>query len=192
MNAGKDVHTLMREITLPAELEVGQGYGKVPWDVRAIWENYSGWFHHRSTAELYDDRPRRTQRRSARPRRRRPSSSTGPKHTSAPGQPVHAIHLAEIVTHAEPEHTRGQAVLKAAHEDLLEASTNFWESAWLTKQIRRLLMTDARALRLHRHDRAVTGGTSGIGHATALLFRDAGAHGDVTGTKAGPRTTTPT
>ena len=23
------------------------------WGVRAIWENYSGWFHHRSTTELY-------------------------------------------------------------------------------------------------------------------------------------------
>ena len=53
MNAGKDVHTLMREITLPPELDVGEGYGKVSWDVRAIWENYSGWFHHRSTTELY-------------------------------------------------------------------------------------------------------------------------------------------
>lgn len=49
MNAGKDVRTLMREIALPAEYEVGQGYGKVCWDVRAVWENYSGWFHHEST-----------------------------------------------------------------------------------------------------------------------------------------------
>jgi 3-oxoacyl-[acyl-carrier protein] reductase len=32
----------------------------------------------------------------------------------------------------------------------------------------------------------VTGGTSGIGHATAALFRDAGAHVTITGTKAGP------
>lgn len=32
----------------------------------------------------------------------------------------------------------------------------------------------------------ITGGTSGIGHATALLFRDAGAAVTVTGTKAGP------
>ena len=53
MNAGKDVRTLMREIVLPAEYEVGEGYGKVAWDVRAVWENYSGWFHHRSTTELY-------------------------------------------------------------------------------------------------------------------------------------------
>lgn len=53
MNDGKDVRTLMRDIVLPAEYEVGQGYGKVAWDVRAVWENYSGWFHQRSTTELY-------------------------------------------------------------------------------------------------------------------------------------------
>jgi alkyl sulfatase BDS1-like metallo-beta-lactamase superfamily hydrolase len=53
MNAGLDVHTLMAEIQLPAELEVGQGYGKVSWSVRAIWENYAGWFKHASTTELY-------------------------------------------------------------------------------------------------------------------------------------------
>ena len=53
MNDGVDVQTLMREIVLPPELEVGQGYGKVSWDVRAIWETYAGWFHHDSTTELY-------------------------------------------------------------------------------------------------------------------------------------------
>jgi NAD(P)-dependent dehydrogenase (short-subunit alcohol dehydrogenase family) len=30
----------------------------------------------------------------------------------------------------------------------------------------------------------ITGGTSGIGHATAVLFRDAGAEVTVTGTRA--------
>ena len=48
----QDVRTLTRD-TLPPECEVGQGYGKVAWDVRGIWENYSGWFHHQSTTELY-------------------------------------------------------------------------------------------------------------------------------------------
>lgn len=134
MNAGTDVHTLMREITLPAELEVGQGYGKVSWDVRAIWENYSGWFHHRSTAELYDIGPdelnadlvdlagveRVVQRAEER---------------LATGDPVHAIHLAEAVVRADPAHAGARAVLKTAHENLLDASTNFWESAWLRKKI---------------------------------------------------------
>ena len=57
MNHGKDIHTLMRDIQLPPELEVGEGYGKVSWSVRAIWENYAGWFHHSSTTELYDVPP---------------------------------------------------------------------------------------------------------------------------------------
>ena len=54
MNAGTDVHTLMREVTVPEHFDVGEGYGKTSWNVRAIWENYAGWFHHRSTTELYD------------------------------------------------------------------------------------------------------------------------------------------
>jgi glyoxylase-like metal-dependent hydrolase (beta-lactamase superfamily II) len=131
MNAGKDVRTLMREITLPAEYEVGQGYGKVAWDVRAIWENYSGWFHHRSTTELYPvgfdavtadvvelagvdalvDRAR--------------------SHLGA-GRPLHAIHLAELVA---PDHPGAREVRREAHKSLLADSTNFWESAWLSRQI---------------------------------------------------------
>mgnify|MGYP003342967466 CR=1 FL=1 len=46
---------LMREIELPTELRVGQGYGKVAWAVRTIWETYIGWFKFASTTELYPD-----------------------------------------------------------------------------------------------------------------------------------------
>jgi glyoxylase-like metal-dependent hydrolase (beta-lactamase superfamily II) len=133
MNAGKDVRTLMREVTLPAEYEVGQGYGKVAWDVRAVWENYSGWFHHRSTTELYPvgfdtvaadvvelagadalvDRAR--------------------AHLAA-GRPLHAIHLAELVP---SDHAGARDLLRQAHENLLAGSTNFWESAWLRHQVAR-------------------------------------------------------
>jgi glyoxylase-like metal-dependent hydrolase (beta-lactamase superfamily II) len=133
MNAGKDVRTLMREITLPTEYEVGQGYGRVAWDVRAIWENYSGWFHHESTTELYPvgfgavaadvvelagadalvDRAR--------------------KHL-ADGRPLQAIHLAELVG---ADHAGARHVLREAHEKLLAGSTNFWETAWLKNQIAR-------------------------------------------------------
>jgi alkyl sulfatase BDS1-like metallo-beta-lactamase superfamily hydrolase len=137
MNAGKDVLTLMREIALPPELEVGEGYGMVRWNVRAIWENYAGWFHHRSTTELYP---------------------TGPESISADlvelagantiverarallaqGKPLQAIRLAEIVNHVEPQNEEARAVLTTAHEQLLIESTNFWESAWLRRQIEEL------------------------------------------------------
>ena len=56
MNAGVDLWTLMREIELPSHLRVGQGYGKVSWAVRTIWETYVGWFKLGSTTELYPDR----------------------------------------------------------------------------------------------------------------------------------------
>ena len=53
MNAGRDVWETLRALRLPPELEVGEGYGKVAWSARAIWEMYQGWFHGRSTTELY-------------------------------------------------------------------------------------------------------------------------------------------
>ncbi len=62
MNAGADLDTLMAEIRLPDHLRVGQGYGKVSWAVRTIWESYTGWFRRRSATELY---PRRRGDRGA-------------------------------------------------------------------------------------------------------------------------------
>ena len=138
MNEGCDVHSLMRDIQLPPELEVGQGYGKVAWSVRAIWETYAGWFHHRSTTELYpvpywsvhpdlvelaggaDAVARRAQEKLA------------------SGAPVEAIHLAEVALAAAPEHRAAREASLAAHQKLLDESVNFWESSWLRREIGRL------------------------------------------------------
>ncbi len=136
MNAGKDVRTLMREITLPAELEVGQGYGKVAWDVRAIWENYSGWFHHSSTTELYPIGPESVSSDLVDLAGAQAIVERARAHLAA-GRPLEAIHLAEIVTASEPEHPDARAVLKGAHQTLLAGSVNFWETAWLSTQIER-------------------------------------------------------
>jgi alkyl sulfatase BDS1-like metallo-beta-lactamase superfamily hydrolase len=134
MNEGKDVQTLMRDVTLPAEYEVGQGYGKVAWDVRAIWENYSGWFHHRSTTELY---PVGSDAVSADLVELAGADALVDRarvHLGA-GRPLHAIHLAELVSTVQADHPGARAVLREAHENLLAGSTNFWESAWLRQQI---------------------------------------------------------
>ncbi len=136
MNAGKDVRTLMGEITLPEHLEVGQGYGKVSWDVRAIWENYSGWFHHRSTTELYPVGPDAVSSDLVELAGADAVVARARAHLDA-GRPLQAIHLAEIVTDVDPDHGDARAVLRAAHERLLAGSVNFWETAWLTKQIER-------------------------------------------------------
>jgi alkyl sulfatase BDS1-like metallo-beta-lactamase superfamily hydrolase len=133
MNAGKDVRTLMREIRLPPEYDVGQGYGKVAWDVRAIWENYSGWFHHESTTELY---PVGFDSVTADVVELAGADALVERARAhlAEGRALHAIHLAELVP---SDHQGARKVLREAHEGLLADTTNFWERAWLTRQIAR-------------------------------------------------------
>jgi alkyl sulfatase BDS1-like metallo-beta-lactamase superfamily hydrolase len=44
MNDGVDLSTLMRQIKLPAPLDIGESYGRLTWSIRGIWEGYAGWF----------------------------------------------------------------------------------------------------------------------------------------------------
>ena len=138
MNEGRDVHSLMAEIELPPELEAGQGYGKVSWGVRAIWENYAGWFKHESTTEL-----------SAVPQKAVHADlielAGGPAAIVAraqqkidQGKYVEAIHLLDIVL---PQHPRLPEAISAgitAHNKLLQDCDNFWLSAWLKNQVKLL------------------------------------------------------
>jgi hypothetical protein len=51
------------------------------------------------------------------------------------GDAMRAISLAEIVHDVEPHNEGARHVLITAHEHLLTQSSNFWEAAWLRKQI---------------------------------------------------------
>lgn len=133
MNAGKDVHTLMREITLPEHLDIGEGYGKVSWDVRAIWENYAGWFHHTSTTELYDVPASAVHADLVELAGAQAIIARAAEKLVA-GETLAAIHLAELVA----DRPAARDVLRAAHGQLLEQSTNFWETSWLSRQIEEL------------------------------------------------------
>jgi alkyl sulfatase BDS1-like metallo-beta-lactamase superfamily hydrolase len=136
------VDELMREVQLPDELAVGEGYGKVAWGVRAIWEGYAGWFHARSTTELYPA----------------PAVGVGPELVAMAGgadavvraatgrvdagDGLGAVQLCELALAAEPEHRAARKVFVAAHELLLaehEAlpaeQVNFWLVGWLRHQI---------------------------------------------------------
>ncbi len=135
MNAGRSVHELMASVTLPVELRVGQGYGKVSWAVRTIWESYVGWFTLRSTTEMYPDRRVDTL-----------AALTGALGTSgalklarralADGDPVLAIHLAEGVLAGSSADPEAAAVMVDAHTALLATGgdESFWESGWLRHQ----------------------------------------------------------
>ncbi len=138
MNAGKDVHTLMAEIELPPELEVGQGYGKVSWSVRAIWEAYAGWFHRESTTELYS-----VPRTSINADLVELAGGTeallgGARKRLDAGQIPEAIHLLDIVLEQDDREAGAVALSIEAHQKLLAESVNFWLSAWLENQIETL------------------------------------------------------
>jgi len=138
MNEGKDLHSLMADIQLPPELEVGQGYGKVSWSVRAIWEHYAGWFKHESTTELYCV-PQKSVHSDLL------ELAGGPEpfveralEYIAAGDQQRAIHLLDIVMSQYPKHFGALTQSLAAHEVLLEQSENFWLSSWLKNQTEQL------------------------------------------------------
>jgi len=54
------------------------------------------------------------------------------------GEPVAALHLTDIVLAADPDNADARAVAADASRSLLDASSNFWERAWLTRSIDRL------------------------------------------------------
>ena len=152
MNDGKDVWALMRDIELPPELEVGQGYGKVSWCVRAIWETYAGWFHHTSTTELYGMAPWSVDADVVALAGGADAVARRAREKLAAGAPVEAIRLAEIALAGEPENRAALETSLRAHETLEAASENFWLTSWLRRRIQSL--RNALALQPAGEDRA--------------------------------------
>jgi alkyl sulfatase BDS1-like metallo-beta-lactamase superfamily hydrolase len=134
MNAGKDVHALMREVVVPERFDIGEGYGKTAWNVRAIWENYAGWFHHRSTTELYAVPPSAVSTDIVTAAGADALLAAARAHLDA-GRPVEALHLTDLVLTADTQSRAARTLAVASSRALLEASTNFWETAWLRRSI---------------------------------------------------------
>jgi alkyl sulfatase BDS1-like metallo-beta-lactamase superfamily hydrolase len=132
MNAGLDVHTLMAEIALPPELAVGQGHGKTSWCVRAIWEEYAGWFHYRSTTELYAVPQDAVHPDVVELAGAKALVDRAREHADA-GRPLEALHLTDMVLSVEPAGTSALEVRATALETLIERSRgeNFGEVQWL-------------------------------------------------------------
>jgi alkyl sulfatase BDS1-like metallo-beta-lactamase superfamily hydrolase len=138
MNSGADLWTLMRDVTLPPELALPQVHGKVPWIVRAIWEEHVGWFRYESTTELYDVPPSSvwsdvvdlvggtaalTERAAA---------------YAKASKPLEALHLIDIVLAHAPADPDALDVKRVALEQLLAAShrENHSEVQWLEQEIK--------------------------------------------------------
>jgi alkyl sulfatase BDS1-like metallo-beta-lactamase superfamily hydrolase len=141
MNSGADVYTAMREVRIPEHLDIGEGYGKTSWNVRAIWEMYTGWFQHRSTTELYGVAPSSVSADIVAAAGIDALVGLARSHVNG-GRHVQALHLTDIVLTAEPGDSSARVVAIAAHEALLAEAENFWEKAWLTKTINDLRTTE--------------------------------------------------
>jgi alkyl sulfatase BDS1-like metallo-beta-lactamase superfamily hydrolase len=137
MNDGRDVWTAMREIRLPAHLDLGEAYGRTDWSVRAIWETYAGWFHQHSTLDLYAADPEHGAQEivdlagGADAVARRAGAL-------AAADSLTAIRLCELVLAVEPEHPGALDAYRHAHECLLaeHGNANFWLTRWLEGEVR--------------------------------------------------------
>lgn len=141
MNAGGDLRTLMNEIRIPPELELTEEYGKVAWNVRAIWHEYTGWFDPaRGITELYGV----------------PPSSVAPALAALAGgveplvalarrylddaQPLQALHVLDVALGAEQESLPAREARRDALQLLLKQSggTNLWERMSTVAEIEEL------------------------------------------------------
>ncbi len=137
INAGADLWHLMREIQLPTRLRVGQGYGKVPWAVRTIWESHVGWFKLRSTSELYPDQQLDARALLAQAL----GLDTALDHARRAlgrGDVVVAVLLAESVLAVDPDHRDAAHLMALAHREMLDSGgdVNFWESGWIESEMK--------------------------------------------------------
>ena len=139
MNAGVDLRTLMREIKVPPELALTEEYGKVSWNVRATWHEYTGWFDpSRGTTELYGVPPSSVAPAIAELAGGADRLALRAQDFVASGKPLEALHLLDIALAAEPDLTLGRDVKHEALKLLLQQTggKNFWERMWIAAEIR--------------------------------------------------------
>ncbi len=144
MNSGADLWTLMNDVTLPRELALPQVHGKVPWIVRAIWEEHVGWFRYESTTELYDIPPSSVWSDIVDlVGGTTPLIDRADSYAKA-GRPLEALHLTDIVLAHAPADRAALGVKHAALQQLLASSgrENHSEVQWLEQEIKSAAATE--------------------------------------------------
>jgi alkyl sulfatase BDS1-like metallo-beta-lactamase superfamily hydrolase len=139
MNAGTDLFTLMRDIRLPEHLQTKPGRGPISWYVRAVWEEYAGWFRQEYTTELYpvparEIWPEMVELAGGADR----VIDRACRHLKA-GRAVHALHLIEMAQAAEPDNPQAREAEIEALELLIDQGEgqSYDEMGWLESQLER-------------------------------------------------------
>lgn len=138
MNAGTDLRTLMRDVRTPDHLALTEEYGKLSWNVRAIWHEYTGWFDPaRGTPELYGVAPE-----SVAPALVELAGGTERLVERArvflnTAQPIEALYLLDVALADDPESLKARQAKRDALL-LLDHQTggrNLWERRWIASQV---------------------------------------------------------
>lgn len=135
MNQGRDVFSLMREIKLPAELDVGEAYGWVSWSVRGIYEGYMGWFDG-DPVNMYAQSPQSIYPDLVALAGGAAKVVVLAQETLDAGDAVKALLLIEAALDAEPDNRAVQAMRLRILTALRKVSGNLNESGWLNHGIK--------------------------------------------------------
>lgn len=135
MNLGKDVFTLMQEIQLPSDLNIGESYGAISWSVRGIYEGYMGWFDG-NPATMYSIPPAEVYPDLVAMAGGADAVTTLAQRYLAADDAIRALHAADIALKADPDHIGALQVRLAALELQLSNSANSNETGWLEFGIR--------------------------------------------------------
>ncbi len=133
MNEGKDVLTLMREITLPKELEIGESYGRLTWSIRGIYEGYVGWFDGNVStmfgpaSQAYGEIVRLAGG---------PDAVAGRAAELAASAPLRALYLTDMALAVDGSHRASLEARIAALKALDATSKNSNERGWLAAGLR--------------------------------------------------------
>jgi len=134
INAGKDVHTLMREVRLPPALAVPQFFGKVEWTVRGICQELAGWFDE-NPASMYALPPAGVYadlvELGGADAIVRQANEYIERQEFVP-----ALHLTDVVLAGNPRHPTANAARLKALEGLKAGTRNYIERIWLDYGIR--------------------------------------------------------
>jgi len=136
MTAGTDLPTIQQSLELPAALAPRDGRCEPHWIARSVWEEYTGWFRHERTSELYAMPPSAVWPEMV-------EMAGGAEQVAAkarahlPGEPVKALHLIEMAVGAAPDSRAVREVQLAVYEALLDATGGraFDLIGWLEGQI---------------------------------------------------------
>ena len=146
MNEGKDVYTLMREIKLPPELDLGEGYGKVSWSIRGIYEGYVGWFD-LNPATMYASSPNTADKDLVELAGGATNVAAKSSEITRSGDAIRGLRMADAALAAEASNRDALSAKLLALEALQAQTRNGLENAWLgygIRGVRKVLEGDAQ------------------------------------------------